>query len=171
MLSRFQPVAACSRVAAAALLGCAVLGCSARAPLDPPHRPDPVIAAVPDRVTAPAPDPIGGEGTALPLDMAEGEATYYASYFDGRRTANGTVFRNDEYFAAHRTYPFGTLLRVTSLVNQRSVTVLVVDRGPHGTSPRARATIIDLSQRAAAELDFIRRGRIPVRVEVLSWGS
>lgn len=105
------------------------------------------------------------------LAEAEGEATYYASKFDGRRTASGIVFRNREAYAAHRTWPFGTVVRVTSLVNDQSVIVTVVDRGPHGTSARAKRTIIDLSQSVARELDFIRAGRIPVRVEVLEWGT
>jgi rare lipoprotein A len=105
------------------------------------------------------------------LEEAEGEATYYASRFDGRRTASGVVFRNSESIAAHRNWPFGTIVRVTSLVNGRSAIVRIEDRGPHGTSERARRTIIDLSQSTARELDFIRAGRIPVRVEVLEWGS
>jgi rare lipoprotein A len=104
------------------------------------------------------------------LAVAHGQATYYADYFDGRRTASGIVFRNSEMYAAHREYPFGTLLRVTNLKNRKSVIVQVVDRGPNGTSRQARRTIIDLSKRAARELDFIPAGRIEVQVEVLEWG-
>lgn len=107
----------------------------------------------------------------LPLETAEGEATYYASKFDGRRSASGVVFRNSKAYAAHRTYPFGTVVRVTNLVNGRSVIVEVIDRGPHGSSARAKRTIIDLSQSVARELDFMRAGRVPVRVEVLEWGA
>lgn len=113
-------------------------------------------------------EPISTEPAALA--EAEGEATYYASRFDGRRSASGVVFRNSEPYAAHRTYPFGTVVRVTNLVNDRSVIVRVIDRGPHGTSARAKRTIIDLSQSVARELDFLRAGRIPVRIEVLEWG-
>jgi rare lipoprotein A len=115
----------------------------------------------------------GGAGVPeLPvLAVAEGEATYYADMFDGRRTASGLVFRNAEAFAAHRAYPFGTLLRVVNLRNHRSAIVTVVDRGPHGTSERARRTIIDVSQSIAEELDFIRDGRVPVRLEVLHLGG
>lgn len=105
------------------------------------------------------------------LATTEGEATYYASKFDGRRTANGTVFRNSELYAAHRTLPFGTVVRVTNLRNGRSVVVQVVDRGPWGSKEQQRRTIIDVSQRAARELDFIARGRVQVRVEVLEWGD
>jgi rare lipoprotein A len=105
------------------------------------------------------------------LATSEGEATYYASKFEGRRTASGIVFTNSALYAAHRTLPFGTLVRVTNLRNDRSVTVRVVDRGPWGSPEHRRRTIIDVSQRAANELDFIRRGRVRVRVEVLEWGD
>jgi len=105
------------------------------------------------------------------LATVEGEATYYASKFDGRRTANGTIFRNSELYAAHRTFPFGTVVRVTNLRNGRSVVVRVVDRGPWGSKAQQQRTIIDVSQRAARELDFIARGRVQVRVDVLQWGD
>lgn len=132
----------------------------------------PVTVEAGGRITPlPQPDTVPPEPEAAALAEAEGEATYYASKFDGRRTASGIVFRNAEAYAAHRTWPFGTVVRVTSLVNDRSVIVKVVDRGPFGTSARARRTIIDLSQSVARELDFMRAGRIPVRVEVLEWGT
>jgi rare lipoprotein A len=105
------------------------------------------------------------------LSTATGEATYYADKFDGRRTASGIVFRNSRPYAAHRTYPFGTMLRVTNVANKRWVIVRVVDRGPHGTSARARRTIIDLSRSVAERLGFVRAGRTAVRVEVLEWGD
>ena len=104
------------------------------------------------------------------LAEASGEATYYADKFDGRRTASGVVFWNTEAFAAHREYPFGTMVRVTNERNGRSVILRVVDRGPHGTSPVAKRTIIDVSKSAAEELGFLRAGRVPVKVEVLEWG-
>ncbi len=104
------------------------------------------------------------------LAVALGEATYYASKFDGRLTASGIRFHNSELFAAHREYPFGTVVRVTNLENERSVVLRVVDRGPNGKSERIQRTIIDVSQRAARQLDFLRAGRINVRVEVLEWG-
>ncbi|MGH7466037.1 MAG: septal ring lytic transglycosylase RlpA family protein [Longimicrobiales bacterium] len=147
---------------------------SAAAPAHVPSAAAPVrVTLTPVRVEAggrmtPVPDPAPAEPAALA--EAEGEATYYASKFDGRRAASGIVFRNSEAYAAHRTYPFGTLVRVTSLVNDRSVVVRIIDRGPHGTSARAKRTIIDVSQSVARELDFMRAGRIPVRVEVLEWG-
>jgi rare lipoprotein A len=109
--------------------------------------------------------------TRVALVTAHGEATYYANKFDGRLTASGIRFRNSELFAAHREYPFGTIVRITNLKNSRSVVVRVVDRGPNGTAENKRRTIIDVSQRAAQALDFLRDGRIRVRVEVLEWGT
>jgi rare lipoprotein A len=107
---------------------------------------------------------------APPLASDEGIATYYADYFDGRRTASGIVFHNSEMFAAHRTYPFGTIVRVTNLANDRAVILTVVDRGPNGATAIARRLIIDVSRTAAAQLDFVRQGITPVRVDVLAWG-
>lgn len=130
----------------------------------------PVTVHADGRMT-PRTEAAGSTSDGRVLEEAEGEATYYASRFDGRRTASGVVFRNSEAVAAHRNWPFGTIVRVTSLVNGRSAIVRIEDRGPHGTSERARRTIIDLSQSTARELDFIRAGRIPVRVEVLEWGT
>ena len=64
--------------------------------------------------------------------------------------------------AAHRTLPCGTRVRVTNLNNARTVVVRINDRGPYG-----RGRIIDLSFKAAQQLDMIRTGVVPVRVESL----
>jgi rare lipoprotein A len=72
--------------------------------------------------------------------------------------------------AAHPSYPFGTVLRVTNVRNGRAVEVRVVDRGP-ARGPRAEGVIIDVSYGAAQTLNFVRSGRTRVRVEVLRWGS
>lgn len=130
---------------------------------------------------APAPQPSPDAGREVPPRVREaapqrvlrtvtGEATFYADVFEGRRTASGIPFRQNQMVAAHRGFPFGTLLRVTNLRNDRSVTVRVVDRGPWGAKAAARNTIIDLSRRAAGQLGYIDAGRTPVRVEVLEWG-
>jgi rare lipoprotein A len=103
------------------------------------------------------------------LEAKEGYASYYGRGFDGQTTASGTVFDNRALIAAHPAYPFGTIVRVTNLGNQRSVNVEIVDRGP-SPAVRARGVIIDVSNAAAQRLDLIERGRARVRVEVLSWG-
>jgi rare lipoprotein A len=104
------------------------------------------------------------------LDEQFGDATYYASYFDGRLTASGRIFDKDKAMAAHRSYPFGTVVRVTCLRNRRSVNVVIVDRGPYGKNYREGA-IIDLSRSAAEKLGIISRGQAPVKLEVLLWGK
>ena len=104
------------------------------------------------------------------LDEQIGDATFYASYFDGRVTASGRRFDEDKAMAAHRSYPFGTVVRVTCLRNKRSVNVVIVDRGPFGKSQREGA-IIDLSRSAAEKLGIISRGQAPVKLEVLLWGK
>lgn len=88
-----------------------------------------------------------------------GRATYYASKFHGRRTANGEVFNNRKMTAAHLKLPFGTFVTVTNLDNGRSVEVRVNDRGPH-----TKAFIIDLSQAAARELGFYGKGVAKVEI-------
>jgi rare lipoprotein A len=109
--------------------------------------------------------------SAAVLETVGGEATFYHDRFDGRLTASGIVFRNTEPYAAHRFYPFGTIVRVTNLVNDRSIVVHVVDRLPPARTERAQRTIIDLSRTAAQTLGFIGAGRTQVRVEVLRWGE
>jgi rare lipoprotein A len=148
--------------------------CAARAPYPPPL-PEPRLAEVDldadPRISAVEPIHGNDPDESAALESTEGVATYYASSLDGRPTASGVVFRNSELLAAHRTYPFGTLLRVTNLANDRSVLVRVVDRGPNGATAEARRLVIDLSQAAATRLDFMQQGLARVRVEVLSWGD
>lgn len=129
---------------------------------EPQPSPDARPEEIPQRLRATLPGRV--------LQQVTGEATFYASTFEGRRTASGIPFRQHQLVAAHRAYPFGTLLRVTNLRNDRSVNVRVVDRGPFGAVAAARRTIIDLSRRAAQDLGYIQAGRTPVRVEVLEWG-
>ncbi|CAN5896586.1 hypothetical protein BH23GEM7_BH23GEM7_34410 [soil metagenome] len=118
---------------------------------------------IPERVRGVAPEKV--------LRTATGGATFYADKFEGRRTASGIPFRQNQMVAAHRAFPFGTLLQVTNLQNNRSVNVRVVDRGPFGGQQNVQRTIIDLSRRAAQQLGYIDAGRANVRVEVLEWGE
>jgi peptidoglycan lytic transglycosylase len=104
------------------------------------------------------------------LEVREGLASYYGPGFDGRVTASGTRFNQNALLAAHPSYPFGTVLRVTNVTNGKAVEVRVVDRGP-ASGPRAEGVIIDVSAKAAHSLNFVRSGRTRVRVEVLRWGG
>ncbi len=89
-----------------------------------------------------------------------GIASYYAKTVKSKM-ANGERYHKDSMICAHRTHPFGTLLKVTHLKNQKSVVVRVTDRGPFG-----RGRIVDLSYGAAEKLDMIRAGLAKVKVEV-----
>jgi rare lipoprotein A len=113
----------------------------------------------------PAPAPVVERPPVL-----EGDATYLAHYFHGRTSASGVLFDERKLVAAHRTLPFGSIVRVTNVKNGRSVTVRIIDRGPYGKNYREGA-IIDLSRAAARRLRMIRDGQIPARVEVLRLGE
>jgi peptidoglycan lytic transglycosylase len=104
------------------------------------------------------------------LASREGLASYYGQDFHGRVAASGVKFDMNAMMAAHPSYPFGTVVRVTNLKNGRSVQVRILDRGP-SSGPQADGVIIDLSRRAAQALRFIQEGRTRVRLDVLRWGS
>jgi rare lipoprotein A len=91
-----------------------------------------------------------------------GLASYYHAAFHGRRTASGETFNQNALTAAHRTLPFGTLVRVINLRNQRSVIVRVNDRGPVHKS-----RVIDVTPKAARELGFLGHGMTQVKIEVV----
>ena len=92
--------------------------------------------------------------------MQKGKATFYSKRATGARTANGERLHHDSLTCAHRTYPFGTLLRVKNPANGKEVVVRVTDRGPF-----VRGRIIDLSWRAAKELGIIAAGVAMVEIE------
>lgn len=90
----------------------------------------------------------------------KGKASYYSKRATGARTASGLRLHHDSMTCAHRTFPFGTLLKVTNLINGKTVVVKVTDRGPYG-----RGRIIDLSWGAAKAIDMLAQGVVPVIVE------
>ena len=92
----------------------------------------------------------------------QGVASYYADKFDGRNTANGEIFRQDSLTAAHKHLPFGTIVLVTNLKNNKQVTVRVNDRGPF-----VSGRIIDLSRKGAESIDMIIDGIVDVRIEAV----
>ena len=98
--------------------------------------------------------------------MEQGTASWYGIPFNGRRAANGEIFDMNTLVAAHRTLPFGSILRVTNLNNGRDVEVRVIDRGPF-----VGDRILDLARAAAVSLDMIGTGTAPVRIELLSGPS
>ena len=86
-------------------------------------------------------------------ELERGGASWYGPGFHGKRTANGERYDMHALTAAHKTLPFGTMVRVKSLVNGREVMVRITDRGPF-----IRNRIIDLSRAAAAELGMLSLG-------------
>lgn len=93
----------------------------------------------------------------------EGIASWYGPGFHGRLTANGEVFDSTKATAAHRTLQMPSIAKVTNLANNKSIYVRINDRGPYCNN-----RLIDLSKRAAQELDFLRQGTARVRVEVVT---
>lgn len=89
-----------------------------------------------------------------------GKASYYAKNLSGRRTASGEKLHRDSFTCAHRSYPFGTMLRVTNVLNGKQVIVRVNDRGPF-----RKGRIIDLSWGAAKAIGMIAQGIASVTVE------
>ena len=95
---------------------------------------------------------------ALKNRQEGGEATYYKS---GRKTASGKVYDKNKLTAAHKTLPFGTVVRVKKK-NGKTVDVEITDRGPFRPG-----RIIDLSVAAAKELDMMKAGVVPVIISIL----
>jgi peptidoglycan lytic transglycosylase len=98
--------------------------------------------------------------------VEQGIASWYGVPFHGRRAANGEIFDMNTLVAAHRTLPFGSILRVTNLNNGRQIEVRVIDRGPF-----VGDRMLDLARAAAVGLDMIGTGTAPVRIELLSGPS
>ena len=105
---------------------------------------------------------VGFSSVQCDAQTFEGKASFYGKGFHGRRAADGSVYNMHEMTCAHKTLPFGTKLKVTNKLNGKTVIVKVTDRGPY-----VRGRIVDLSVAAAQQLDMVRCGVIPVRVEVL----
>ena len=94
-----------------------------------------------------------------------GRASWYGKAHHGQRTASGELFDMRALTAAHRTLPFGTIVRVTNLRSGRSLNVRINDRGPF-----RRDRIIDLSYEAARNLGIVARGTARVEITVIGRG-
>ena len=115
----------------------------------------------------PAPaEPKAGSSTGPTVAATKeqtGTAIYYSDKMVGHRLTSGEKYDKNSLTAAHRTLPLGTMVKVTNLKNGKSVVVRINDRGPHGP----KTQIIDVSRRAAQELDMIKDGRAKVQLEVV----
>ena len=99
----------------------------------------------------------------LTLVKKEASASYYHDKFNGRKTASGEKFSNELYTAAHRKFPFGTMLKVTNIASGNYVVVVVNDRGPF-----TKGREIDLSRKAYRTIAVNKNsGLMKVKIEVI----
>ena len=118
-----------------------------------PRSPEMQEALPPATLPNPAPSTI----------IETGLASWYGAKHHGKRTASGEIFDQKKFTAAHRTLPWGSIVKVTNLDNGKSVEVRINDRGPF-----TKGRIIDLSRAAAKALGMLESGVSPVRMELLS---
>jgi rare lipoprotein A len=101
-------------------------------------------------------------GAGMTPLVQTGLASWYGKEFKGGKTASGERYDPEEMTTAHRTLPFGTVVRVTNLRNKKNVRVRITNRGPF-----VRGRIIDVSRAAARRLDIMKSGVTKVRIEVI----
>lgn len=109
-----------------------------------------------------SPPEASGEGAVI----GSGIASWYGPNFHGKLTANGERYNMNDYTAAHKTLPFNTMVRVDNVENGKSVVVRINDRGPYVAN-----RIIDLSRKAAQEIEMIGNGTASVRLMVVREGD
>ena len=126
-------------------------------------------AQAPSAQPSPPPYPPSGPPPAVERQPAvpgqyveEGVASWYGVPFDGRRTSNGEIYDMHQFTAAHRTLPFGAIVRVTNLRNGKQIQVRINDRGPFAAN-----RIIDLSLSAAQAIEMVGPGTAQVRLEIV----
>lgn len=98
--------------------------------------------------------------------QTKGAATYYGKALHGRKTSSGERFDMHAMTCAHRTLPFGTVLKVRDTKTGKEVHVRVTDRGPFG-----KGRIVDLSYGAAKKLGILSRGVAQVEITPMPAGS
>jgi rare lipoprotein A len=97
-------------------------------------------------------------------EILYGKASWYGPNFHGKLTSNGEKYNMHSMTAAHKTLPMNTIVRATNQANGRSVIVRINDRGPF-----VDTRIIDLSKKAATELDMIKTGTTDIKLEILGF--
>jgi rare lipoprotein A len=112
-----------------------------------------------------APTPPSSDDTSISTQQ-RGRISMYGDEFAGKKTASGKLFDPAALTMAHRTLPFGTRVRVTNLENQRSVEVVVNDRGPF-----VSGRIADLSEAAARRIGMVAHGVVEALLEILKPGK
>ncbi|HKW16666.1 MAG TPA: septal ring lytic transglycosylase RlpA family protein [Terriglobales bacterium] len=150
------------------LVGCNHKPAQVAVPPTPPPQPEapagtPPVEAERSKVpesTIPPQDEIPAD--TKPLFVETGIASWYGAPYHNRRGSNGEIYDMNALTAAHRTFPLGSIVRVTNLSSGESVVVRITDRGPF-----IEGRIIDLSHAAAEKVGLIRKGTGEVRVELL----
>ena len=144
-------------LAYATLFGCAQLQRGSEQPQE----------SAPPAPAPPSPPPVSqpstGDATAT---KQRGRISYYGDDFAGKKTASGEPFDPAALTMAHRTLPFGTRVRVTNVENQRTVDVVVNDRGP-----AVAGRIADLSRAAALRIGMLADGVVDALLEILELGK
>lgn len=106
---------------------------------------------------------LSSSNISLASPPEKGLASYYSDSYHGRKTATGERYDKNKRTAAHKTLPFGTKVRVYNPSNKKSVVVVINDRGPY-----IKGRIIELSRKAAQDINIIKAGVAKVEVTVLS---
>jgi rare lipoprotein A len=128
------------------------------------QQPKPTLVGPP--AISPTPEPLARRRGLSEMYALRGEASWYGGDFNGRRTADGEVYNMFGMTACHPTLPFGSVVRVVNLENNRSVVVRITDRGN-----LLHKRILDLSYGAAEKLAMVHSGVAPVKLEVLALGD
>jgi rare lipoprotein A len=102
----------------------------------------------------------------LNAQVQTGKASFYSDAFEGNPTASGEKYRANKMTAAHKSLPFGTVVKVTNLANNESVEVTINDRGPF-----VEGRVIDVSKAAAQKLGFFNQGTTEVKIEIVDAGK
>ena len=135
-----------------------VAGCSHHRRVQAPAQPPPPSEQAPQPYTETPPPP----PPSRPRASQVGIASWYGAPYHNARGANGEIYNQDAYTAAHRTLPLGTVVRVTDLTTRRSAIVTITDRGPF-----VPGRILDLSRAAAIKIGLYGPGVAWVRIDVL----
>ncbi|AXB55696.1 septal ring lytic transglycosylase RlpA family protein [Flavobacterium fluviale] len=124
---------------------------------------DTVKNARPNIIALPVDSVFTDKGLKLRPYKKNAHASYYADRFNGKRTANGSRFNNNQYTAAHKKLPFGTRVKVTNEANGKFVIVKITDRGPF-----VKTREIDLSKRAFMDITKQKgAGAMKVTIETI----
>ena len=93
-----------------------------------------------------------------------GVASWYGPGFNGKRTANGEIYNQNHFTAAHRFLPMNTRIKVTNVLNGKTIVVRINDRGPY-----KKGRVLDVSKKVAYELGFLKAGTTPVKLDVVQY--